>query len=242
MQFTSAEYTGPLTFMQFWIDVAANYQKTHSGKSKIALSATKDVQDAILNDSKRAAAVDVIDIRYWYYKEDGSLYAPEGGKNLAPRQHARQMKVGKETEVQTYRAVREYRDKYVDKAVIYNTPGANRLGWSVLMAGGSLPALPKITVPGFYESLVNMKTAQDENYDSAVWTLKEEGKGYLFYLSKTNKTSVDLAKYSGTYEVFWINPENGNVISKETIQGKNIATLTAPQAKETKIVAYIKKK
>ncbi|MEN9908376.1 MAG: hypothetical protein RLZZ540_1525 [Bacteroidota bacterium] len=242
LQLTSAEYTGPLSFMQFWIDVVENYKKTHQNESKIALSATKDVQDAILNDAARAAVVDVIDIRYWYYKDDGSLYAPQGGVNLAPRQHARQMKVGKETDEQVYRAVREYRDKYADKAVIYNTPGASRFGWPVLMAGGSLPAIPKIVIPGFYESLANMKTTQGENYNTAMWTLKEDGKAYIFYLSKANKTTVDLSKYAGTYEVFWINPENGNIISKETIQGKSAHTLAAPAAKENKIVAYIKKK
>ena len=242
LQLTSAEYTGPLTFMQFWLDVVANYEKTHQNESKIVLSATKDVQDAILNETNRAATVDVIDIRYWYYKEDGSLYAPEGGKNLAPRQHARQIKVGKETDEQVYRAVREYRNKYADKAVIYNTSGANRFGWSVLMAGGSLPAIPKITILGFQESLANMKTVQNENYNSAIWTLEDKGESYLYYFQKANQAKLDLSDYKGTYEVYWINPENGNVIFKETIQGKSIHTLTAPVAKENKIVAYIKKK
>ncbi|KDN56517.1 DUF6298 domain-containing protein [Flavobacterium seoulense] len=242
LQFTSAEYTGPLSFMQFWLDVTASYKKSNQSESKIALSATKDVQDAVLNDAARTKIVDVIDIRYWYYKEDGSLYAPEGGKNLAPRQHARQMKVGKETNEQTYRAVREYRDKYADKAVIYNTPGANRFGWPVLMAGGSLPALPKISIAGFYESLANMKTAQEEDYNSAVWSLKDNGEAYLFYLQKGNQLSVDLSNYKGTFEVYWINPENGNQIAKETISGKQNHILKVPGGKETKIVAYIKKK
>lgn len=57
------------------------------------LSTTKDVQDAILTDAKRASVVD-IDIRYWHYKTDG-IYAPGGGKNMAPRQHMRKMKAGK---------------------------------------------------------------------------------------------------------------------------------------------------
>lgn len=242
LQLTSAEYTGPLTFMQFWLDVVANYEKTHQNESKIVLSATKDVQDAILNDAARAAVVDVIDIRYWYYKEDGSLYASEGGKNLAPRQHARQMKAGKETDAQVYRAVREYRDKYTDKAVIYNTPGANRFGWAVVMAGGSLPALPKIAIPGFYESLANMKPAQEENYNSAIWTLKNNGESYLFFVQKANKITVDLSNDKGIFEVFWINPENGNQIAKENINGKSVHNLAVPGGKENKIVAYIKKK
>jgi len=242
LQLTSAEYTGPLSFMQFWIDVVSNYKKAHQSESKIALSATKDVQDAILNDATRATVVDVIDIRYWYYKEDGSLYAPEGGKNLAPRQHARQMKVGKETDAQVYRAVREYRDKYNTKAVVYATPGASRFGWPVLMAGGSLAAIPKITIPGFYESLSTMKTVPEEHYNSAIWTLKKNGESYLFYLQKANQLTVDLSNEKGTFEVYWINPENGNQIAKETISGKLNHTLKVPGGKETKIVVYIKKK
>lgn len=242
LQLTSAEYTGPLSFMQFWIDVVSNYKKVHQSESKIALSATKDVQDAILKDPTRAAAVDVIDIRYWYYKEDGSLYAPEGGKNLAPRQHARQMKVGKETDAQVYRAVREYRDKYNTKAVVYATPGASRFGWPVLMAGGSLAAIPKIEIPGFYESLSTMKTVPEEHYNSAIWTLKNNGESYLFYLQKANQLTVDLSNEKGTFEVYWINPENGNQIAKETISGKLNHTLKVPEGKETKIVVYIKKK
>jgi hypothetical protein len=241
LQMTSAEYTGPLTFMQFWLDVTANYKKAHQNESKIALSATKDVQDAILNDAKRAATVDVIDIRYWYYKEDGTAYAPEGGRNLAPRQHARQMKVGKESDEQVYRAIREYRDKY-NKAVIYSTPRANRFGWSVLMAGGSLPAIPKIAIQGFQESLVNMKTVQNENYNSSIWTLEDKGESYLYYFQKANQAKLDLSDYKGTYEVYWINPENGSQIAKEIIQGKSVHNLTIPAGKETKMVAYIKKK
>ncbi|HEX9151899.1 MAG TPA: DUF6298 domain-containing protein, partial [Flavobacterium sp.] len=147
IQLTSAEYTGPLHFMQFWLDEVQKW-KTETGKHGIiGLSATKDVQDAILSDANRVKTVDAIDIRYWYYKEDGTAYAPEGGKNLAPRQHARKLKVGKETDDQVYRAVREYREKYPDKVVLYSTDGSSRFGWAALMAGASLPAIPKIQLP-----------------------------------------------------------------------------------------------
>ncbi|MDQ5928685.1 MAG: hypothetical protein QG594_460, partial [Bacteroidota bacterium] len=65
---TSAEYTGPLHFMQFWLDEVQNWKTETGRKPIIGLSATKDVQDAILNDANRAKTVDAIDIRYWYYK------------------------------------------------------------------------------------------------------------------------------------------------------------------------------
>ncbi|MDE6358600.1 MAG: pectate lyase, partial [Duncaniella sp.] len=114
----SAEYTGPLHFTEFWLDVIDEWQKETGKNVKVALSATKDVQDAILANPKYKDVVDIIDIRYWHYKTDG-LYAPEGGKNLAPRQHARKMKVGKVTFDEAYKAVSEYRTKYHDNAVTY---------------------------------------------------------------------------------------------------------------------------
>ncbi|PTS93172.1 pectate lyase, partial [Flavobacterium sp. HMWF030] len=157
IQLTSAEYTGPLHFMQFWLDEVQKWKDETGKKAIIGLSATKDVQDAILNDAQRLKTVDLIDIRYWYYKEDGSAYAPEGGKNLAPRQHARKLKTGKETDDQVYRAVREYREKYPEKVILYSTDASPKFGWPALMAGASLPNIPQIKLPDFYSALNEMK-------------------------------------------------------------------------------------
>ena len=38
--------------------------------------------------------VDIIDIRQWHYRNDGSLYEPQGGCSLAPRQWARLINPG----------------------------------------------------------------------------------------------------------------------------------------------------
>ncbi len=108
----------------------------------IGLSATKDVQDAILADAARAAVIDIIDIRYWHYQQDGTAYAPLGGQSLAPRQQARQFKPKKTSFEQVYRAVREYREKFAGKAVIYSGDSYDNLGWAVFMAGGSLAKHP----------------------------------------------------------------------------------------------------
>ena len=69
-----------------------------------------------LADPARAAVVDVIDIRYWHYQADGTAYAPKGGQNLAPRQHARLLKPKSTSFEQVYRAVKEYRKKYPGKS------------------------------------------------------------------------------------------------------------------------------
>ena len=114
-----AEYTGPLTFMQFWIDTIIEWERETGNDALIALSCTKDVQDAILADPQRTTAVEIIDINYWTYLADGKLYAPEGGKNLAPRQHRRQGGSGKVSKDSIERSIEEYRQKFPDKAVLY---------------------------------------------------------------------------------------------------------------------------
>ena len=240
IQFTSAEYTGPLHFMEFWLDEVKKYKNETSGNGIIGLSATKDVQDAILVDSKRKNSVDLIDIKYWHYREDGTAYAPEGGKNLAPRQHARKMKIGKETDEQVYRAVREYREQYPEKVVLYSTNAAPRFGWSVLMAGGSLGNIPKVNIDGFYESISQMKVNSEDGFNSHSWSLENEGEAYLFYLKDSNTIELNLSEYKGKYEIFWVNPENGNVVLKETMKGKTKQILSSPS--ELVKIVYIKKK
>lgn len=139
----SEEFTGPLHFVQFWLDVIAEWEAETGRHPLIALSATKDVQDAILEDATRASVVDIIDIRYWLYRADGTLYAPEGGLNLAPRQHGRLTAPGRVSAESVYRAVNEYRTRFPEKAVIYYSEGYPQHGQAVMDAGGSLPAIRK---------------------------------------------------------------------------------------------------
>ncbi|WP_347052475.1 DUF6298 domain-containing protein [Flavobacterium olei] len=232
IQLTSAEYTGPLHFMEFWLDEVQKWKDETGKKGLIGLSATKDVQDAILNDAKRNKTVDVIDIRYWYYKEDGSAYAPEGGVNLAPRQHARKLKTGKETDNQVYRAISEYRQKYPEKVVLYSTDGSSRFGWPVLMAGASLPNLPKIELPQFYSALSEMKPAGGNKYSDNLWTLENKGKSYLFYIKNDQEISIDLSNQKGTFEVYEINTSTGKITKKANINGGKQVTIPQTEIKE----------
>lgn len=114
----TAENSGPLHFMQFWLDVIGEWQRETGHEPLIALSAPKDVQDAILADPVRAALIDVIDLTYWYRTPDGAEFAPPGGTDLAPRQHGRQWRGGR-TNAETIAAMaREYRENFPGKAVI----------------------------------------------------------------------------------------------------------------------------
>ena len=99
------EYTGPLHFLQFWLDVIAQWERENNKHVLVMLPGTKDVQDAILADPKRAAVVDIVDVIQWQYRKDGSLYAPPGGVSMAERQYARVYDVGETSFDQIYRAV-----------------------------------------------------------------------------------------------------------------------------------------
>ena len=59
VQLISAEYTGPLEFVQFWLDVIKEWEDENGKHPLVALSTTKDVQDAILENDKYSELIDV---------------------------------------------------------------------------------------------------------------------------------------------------------------------------------------
>ncbi len=120
----TAENSGPLHFMQFWLDVSAEWKRETGQHPLIALSGPKDVQDAILADPARAAVVDVIDLTYWFRTAAGDEFAPPGGQQLAPRQELRKWKGGRPSAVSIAAMAAEYRAKFPGKAVISGLPEA----------------------------------------------------------------------------------------------------------------------
>lgn len=207
IQSISAEYTGPLNFVEFWLDVIKEWETETGNDVQVCLSTTKDVQDSILNDPQRSKMIDIIDIRYWAYRPDGTLYAPPGGVNLAPRQHARQVKPGKRNSESVYRSVAEYKLKYPEKAVMYSEGFYTDFGWAIFMAGGSLPAL-KINLPDeFSVAVARMQPVSIA--ENGIWELEEKGKGMIFYSSDLQPIPVDLTSYSGNWKVQYLNPKTG---------------------------------
>ncbi len=122
VHFLSAEYSGPLHFTRFWVETIAEWEAETGQHSLIALSCTKDATDAILQDARLSKVIDIIDIRYWHYNQQG-LWQMREGKNLAPRQWMRIMPVGKVGKEEIEKAINEYKEKYPDKVVIYNAFG-----------------------------------------------------------------------------------------------------------------------
>ena len=211
IQLTSAEYSGPREFVDFWLDTIVEWEAEHEEQALTALSAPKDVQDAILLDQQRTSAVDVIDIRYWANTEGGGLYAPPGGQNLAPRQHLRQTRLKPGGFAAVARAVREYRLLYPDKAVLYhaeeNCPSVHD-GWAVLMGGGSLADVK--LAPELAAAAATMTPVPAKELPAGVWMLRAENGDALVYWEQSPAVGVRLPlKADAKYEVLAIDRETG---------------------------------
>ncbi|WP_201300865.1 DUF6298 domain-containing protein [Sunxiuqinia indica] len=221
------EYTGPLHFVEFWLDVIAEWENENSQDVLVMLPGTKDVQDAILADSKRSKIVDIVDVIQWQYRDDGSLYAPMGGVSLAPRQYLRIMDVGETSFDQIYRAVSEFRRLYPSKAMVYSRRHNKLENWAVFMGGGSLETLP-VTDDSLLQNAIEMSPLANKKDDVAQYALGKKGAGYIVY-SKSTDLQIDLTHDSTTYLVNWVNPLTGELLkSKTEITGGKIITLKAP--------------
>jgi hypothetical protein len=228
---TGEEFTGPLSFMQFWLDTIAEWEKEHGRKVLVGLSCTKDVQDVILADRVRGPRVSVIDLKYWWYAADGSLYAPRGGRSLSPRQQLRAWKGSKSrSDVQTARQVREYRNRYPDKAVLCSFDKAG--GWAVLAAGGSIPNLPHLKDVPLLAALPRMKPYElAKGLTGRQWALAEPGRHYLVYSSAGGKVRLNLSATRETFAARWIDPRTGAVTeANETVRGGKKLDFSAPKA------------
>ncbi|WP_201300999.1 DUF6298 domain-containing protein [Sunxiuqinia indica] len=239
LQLISAEYTGPLHFTEFWLETIDNWQKETGEDKLIGLSTTKDVQDSILANKKYADLIDVIDIRYWSYREDGTLYAPLSAQQLAPRQHARQVKPGKRSFSSVYRSVFEYTSQYPEKAVVFSEGRYNVYGWAAFMAGGSLVVLPENLPAGFLSDAISMRPVKPDANPEEECSLESDN-ALIIYSQNKSELSIDLTGRKGRYVVKFIQPPDGTLLNKETIiKGGEKQAIKLPQ--KSSLITWIKK-
>jgi hypothetical protein len=223
----SEEYTGPLSFVQFWIDTVLEWQRQTGKHVQIGLVGTKDVIDAVLADPARGPHVSVLCLSYWWYNADGSLHAPEGGREIAGRYTGELP--GATSPASLYRQIREYRLRYPDKAIIQHHRIEVEKAWAFLMGGGSMifsgmqyrdSAAPKesweppetyvapeesAAIQPTYDflrrrlatSLSRMKPSAAAGDGDRCWRLAEEGRQYLVFALRGGPISVDLSAAPG---------------------------------------------
>jgi hypothetical protein len=150
------EFSGPATFVRFWLDTIRGWELERDRQVLVVLSACHDVQESILADPTYREMVDVIDVKYWWYTVDGTLYAPPSSPRLAPRQQLREWQgLTRPSSESLSRCVRELRLRFPDKAVLCSVPHDDP--WSTLAAGASLPNLAGSTDQKYLGQLLNTR-------------------------------------------------------------------------------------
>ncbi len=249
---TGREYTGPLAYMQFWFETILEWERHSGRKVHIGLGATRDVVDAMLQDSRYGPRIGTIDLRYWHYKSDGTLYAPLGGKEVPGRYIGQSSLM---TPVQVYRQVKEYRMRYPDKAVIHSISGDQPQTMAFLMAGGSLLVRSLSSAceyPTQYEmplgcenilstydfirthlaaDLPRMRPLDVVDQPDRVWCLGEPGNVHLIYmLTGRPAFRLDLTGAPGTFDARWVGLKLGKIFDAfgGTIEGGKVHELPGP--------------
>ena len=207
------EFTGPLHFVQFWLDVVAEWEQ-ENGQVLVDLAVNKDVQDSILADPVRSKTVDIIDIEQWFYHNKGE-YAPPGGVNMAQRQYMRKIRTGGARFEDVYRAVSEYKTRFPDKAVIYSAQKHPEMCWAALMAGGSCAAIP-VNDERFLRSLPSMLPEKTDN----AYILRGTD-SWVVYRDQQGQASVRLTDSSskGHFVVWQVDAKTGDFTKLREFSG-----------------------
>ncbi|MDR2907672.1 MAG: DUF6298 domain-containing protein [Bacteroidales bacterium] len=219
------EYTGPAHFVKFWLDVINEWEQETGKDVKVMFSATKDVEDTILQHEHYRKLVDIIEINQWHYRTDGSLYAPDGGVSLAARQYVRIIEPDTDNFDGVFRAVNDYKTQYPEKVVVYRYGRNPGNAWISFLAGGSLCNLPNTADERLYHEAAQMTShlSQKDNY----WGMYKPSTGYIVYL-KSNQMELDLTADKTNYTLRWLTPQ-GEIIGKPTkISGGKPIQLNKP--------------
>ncbi len=245
------QYAGPLAFQQFFQDTVAEWEREHGRRLRLALTTGKNVTDAILADPVRAAQIAVIDQRYWQYRPDGELWAPEAGINLAFREinSAKWGKAGGDTPPPTtaamvYRQVREYRDRFPDKAIVAHDSGNGPV--PILMAGGAQaltanPAAGGTQARAPFDEFVNrelgtvlMEMAPRDGWlaePERNWCLADDaGRTVLFASMEGPAVTLARSLPASRYAAQWVDPRTGEqkptVVPEKWSRGATLAKPT----------------
>jgi hypothetical protein len=250
-----AQFAGPLAFQEFFQDTVAEWEARTGRRVRIELATSKAITDAILADPVRAKQVAVIDMRYWQYRPDGTLWAPPGGENLAFRENiAKDFGRSDDTPPpttpwQVYRQVREYHDRYPDKAIVAWNGGAGPI--PVLMAGGAEALMrnpsagqgqgrtpDRTTLDTFVREnltgdLMNMNPRDGVAADpEQAWVLADQPANTVLIYSLTGASSIRLtqglgkARYSGV----WFDPRTGATRKLAAASGEPGSTIEKPSS------------
>jgi hypothetical protein len=245
------EYTGPLSFVEFWLDTMAEWQREHGRRVFISLEIPKAQVDAILDDPVRGPLVTALGVHHWVYRPDGTLFAIRGGIDKAPREQVDGIVTPAE------RAALGITDPAFAGDGIVNAPAfqqRQRASWAsspamkyrayreyrdrsaTLVLLGQRDPRPDLSraleaaVPA--EVRARFRPLDSLRSDRASsWVSGAPGEGYLAYSLEGRALVIDLADDRGSYEVSWIDGETGMAHdTPRRVNGGRVVTLNPPRA------------
>ncbi len=257
----SQEFTGPAHFVLFWLDTIEEWKQENRRNVVVGLGATKDVQDLILEDQELAQRIRVLDLRYWWVKNDGELFAPSGGIEIPGRGLETGYTQAEDCSPERiYQKVRSYREKYPDKAIIDAIAANRQQSWAFLMAGGGLLVRGQISYPDYQDPLEYIMPAEmdiilptyqfirEYLHDTLpdmipvelatdredVWCLLSKDRAVLAYALNGGTFHLDLSDLKGSYNCFWFNPRNGELTQCEpsSFNADSSAIFVAPNQED----------
>ncbi|MEO7799675.1 MAG: DUF6298 domain-containing protein, partial [Opitutaceae bacterium] len=195
------EYSGPLSFVQFWLDTVREWEKENGKKVYIALEVPKAIMDALLDDPVRRPMISAVDFQNWFYRADGSLFAIEGGLNKAPREQIQAQPPTNRAggPQQSYRAFREYRDAFPDLVLLRKTDNFPAITTAV-----------EKTIPA--AARAKMRPAAIVSGQPATsWAMAAKGQGYLVYTMAGEPVELDLSADKTPYQLRWLDTATGEL-------------------------------
>jgi Family of unknown function (DUF6298) len=249
----ASQYAGPLSFQQFFQDTVAVWEKLHNHPVRLELATDKLTTDTILHDPLRSGQVAVIDLRYWYYLADGTLFAPEAGRNRAYRDYYA-AQFGEPysnngpptTQLQMYRLVREYRDRYPKVVILAPDEGAGPI--PILMGGGTAQSQARagsedhtdeLSTGPIIDRFVNEYLANDlmkmHPVDGLIsdpshnWALAgDTTDAVLIYSRPQSDIALTKALPHRAYSASWIDPTTGELKKTVSISGASGTSIDKP--------------
>jgi hypothetical protein len=135
--------------------------------------------------------------------------------------------------------VREYRQQFPAKAVLYSADGADAFGWAALLAGGSLASVPRVADARFAAAVAGMVPLELPGKPAGQWAIGDGKTSLMLY--RESATPLDLTALSGTFSVRRIDPKTGAVTEKkETVKAGPAVTL-ASQGSGAEVLWLVKK-
>ncbi|HEX9781443.1 MAG TPA: DUF6298 domain-containing protein [Opitutaceae bacterium] len=243
------EYSGPLSFVRFWIDTVAEWERENNRNLFILLEVPKTVIDAVLDNPVRRPQVTAIGFHHWFYRPDGSLFAIEGGINQAPREQnvnilppddvaALQAQVNYSgnivntpefqrlaqtiragTPALRYRATREYRDAFPDLVILQQKDDFPELTSAIEKA------IPR-------EDRSKTRPAPlVRNQPTTAWCMAAPGAAYLVYSMAGKAVELDLTHESGRFTLAWLDSGCANLRpAADPVTAGRSVSLVPPEA------------